>query len=273
MPQALQVINAFKQNLAGAVFEALAPGTGDSFQVQNVPLESAPYLAEVWGTDDDSAFELSVYGSRWHDQTLGLRMAGPAASSYGPVERATLLSPCGADQRLYSSDTLHFNVKATAADNFNATAIIYYPDLPGIAARLATWAQVKSMTKNLVGINVPLVAGVGDYGASVALNSADDRLHADTDYAVLGFTSNIPCPLVAISGIDTGNMRMGGPVLADADHDSTLFVDLAENYNAALIPIINANNRGSIFLQAAGLTAITPNIDVMLAELSSKFSG
>src|ERR1700674_3491915 len=118
MPHALQVVNAFKQNLAGTVFEALAPGTGDSFQVQNVPLESAPYLAEVWGTDDDSAFELSIYGSRWHDQTLALRMAGPASAALAPAGRATLLSPSGADQRLYSSDNLHFNVKAVAADNF-----------------------------------------------------------------------------------------------------------------------------------------------------------
>jgi hypothetical protein len=273
MGAALQVINAFKQGLVGGAFEALAPGTGDSFTVQNVPQQDPAYLAEVWGADSASSYELSVVASRFHDQQFGIRMSGTNSGALAPVRRSTLLSVAGADQRLYPSDVLTVQVNGTAADNVNATLLVYYSNLPGIAARLASWDWVTSMVKNMVGIRVNLTPGAGNWGASVALNATDNRLHADTDYAVLGITSNLPAAAVALSGIDTGNLRVGGPVLADGERDSMLFVQYAQAYNAALIPIINSNNAGAIFLQAAALTNAAIVTDVILAELSQKFVG
>jgi hypothetical protein len=273
MPAALQVINAFKQNLTGGAFEALAPGTGDSFTFQNVPQDAPAYATQVWGVDDASPAELSLFASRWHDQQFGVRGEIPDGSTLAPANRSTLITAEGLDQRIFPSDVLNVNVFGTAADNVNASIIIYYSDLPGIAARLATYEYVRANNKNLVGIHVSLTSGSGDYGASAALNSADNRLHANTDYAVLGFTSPEAAALVTLSGVDTGNQRVGGPVLGDGDKDAQLFVNLARYWGAALIPIINSNNAGAINLQAAQTTGGSLEIDVMLQELPQPFNG
>lgn len=272
MGAALQIINAFKQNITGGAFEPLTPGTGDSFTVQNVPQSSETFLAEVWGVDDAAAAEIFIKASRFHDQQFGIRMQLVDGSALAPAGRTEMLLPGGLNQALFPSDVLDIEVNGTGGDNVNATLLVYYSDLPGISARLATYETVKRMQKNLVGINVPITMGTGDWGAGAALNSADNRLHANTDYAVLGFTSDIPAAAVALSGIDTGNQRVGGPVLGDAEHDCNLFVDLARCYNAALIPVINSNNAGSIILQAADPSGASISCDVMLAELGEAFT-
>lgn len=273
MGAALQVINAFKQGLTGGAFEALAPGTGDSLTVQNVPQAAPAYLSEIWAANSAHQYELSVVASRFHDQQFGIRMSGLASSGLAPSGRSELLNVVGADQRLFPSDVMTVQVNGTAADNVNATLQVYYTDLPGIAARLAHWDWVQANLKNIVGIRVGVTPGAGNWGASVALNSSDNRLHANTDYAVLGFTSNLPAAVVGLSGIDTGNLRVGGPVLADGERDSMLFVNHARFYSAALIPVINANNAGAIFLQAGALVTTALVLDVMLAELSVPFTG
>jgi phage gp46-like protein len=272
MGAALQIINAFKQNITGGAFEPLSPGTGDSFTVQNVPQSSETFLAEVWAVDDASAAEIFIKASRFHDQQFAIRMQVTDGSALAPVERASLLLPSALNQALFPSDVLDIEVNGTNADNVNVTLLVYYSDLPGISARLASYETVQRMQKNLVGINVPLTPGTGDWGTGAALNSADNRLHANTDYAVLGFTSDLPATAVALSGIDTGNQRVGGPVLGDAEHDCNMFVDLARKYNSALIPIINSNNAGAITLQAASPSGTPIALDVMLAELGETFT-
>jgi hypothetical protein len=269
MPQGLQVVNFFKQNLTGGGFEALAPATGDSATFFNVPIGSAAFLGEIWGVDDDSTAELSLTASRFHDQVFGIRVALPAGSSLAPAGRSVLVSPTGLDQPIFPSDVLAVQASGTAADNVNCTIILYYPDIPGISANLVPYNQVKGSMKNLVGINVPLTSGSGNYGTSVALNASDNRLHANTDYAVVGFTSDVPLCSLYIQGVDTGNLRVGGPVLSDPGHDSYMFVDLDRALNVAggLIPVINSNNAGSTILGAAALVGGSANVDVLLAEI------
>lgn len=273
MPQALQVLNLFKQAITGGAFEALAPGTGDSLTFQNVPQESEAYFAEVWAVDDAHACELSFYASRWHDQQFGIRMEVPSGALISPANRPYNVLPGGVVQPIFPSDVLFPRVNGTASDNVNVTALLYYENLPGIDARLMSYQMLRGAYKNLVGINVALTPGAGNYGASAALNSSDNRLHANTDYAVLGFNCKTPASLVALSGIDTGNQRVGGPVIGDAEHDSEMFINLARKFDAALIPVINSNNAGAINLQAANVNNTAIVVDVQLAELKSTFSG
>lgn len=267
MPPGLQVQTWFKQAITGGAFEALAPGTGDSATFFNVPQGSFANLSETWGVDDASPCEVSLVASRFHDQQFAIRAELPDGSTLAPVNRATKVDTAGIDQPIFPSDVLNVQVNGTAADNVNVTLVLYYADIPGIQSRLFTYEQVAAAAGNRVGINVTLTPGAGDWGASVALNAADNRLHANRDYAVLGFTSTTPLAAVGMSGIDVGNLRVGGPVLADGDHDSTLFIDLARAYNAALIPVINSNNAGNTLLQAADPAAGATAIDVQLVEL------
>ncbi len=270
MPQGLQVVNFFKQTLAaGGSFEALAPATGDSATFFNVPIGSAAFLGEAWGVDDASPAELSLTASRFHDQVFGIRVSMPDGSTLAPTGRSVNVSPVGLDQPIFPSDVLTVQANGTNGDNVNATLILYYPDIPGISANLVSYGQIKGSLKNLVGINVPITTGSGDYGATVALNAADNRLHANTNYAVLGFTADIPVSSMFIQGVDTGNLRVGGPVLADPEHDAYMFVDLDRSLNipGGLIPVINSNNAGSTVLAGAATSGGATNVDVLLAEL------
>jgi hypothetical protein len=267
--QGLQVVNFFKQNITGGGFEALAPGTGDSNTFFNVPQGSPAYLAEVWAVDDANSAEVSLTASRFHDQVFGIRTAIPDGSTLAPPNRASLVSPAGVDQPIFPSDVLTVQVDGTGADNVNVTLVLYYQDIPGIAANLIGWDSLRSRAGNLVGITTTLTPGSGDWGATVALNASDNRLHANTYYALLGFTAQEPLAAVGISSIDTGNLRVGGPVLGDPEHDAYLFVDLARAYGANLIPVINSNNAGSTNLQAADPAAGAVIVDVLLAELGT----
>ena len=273
MGQALQIVNFFKQGLTGGAFEALAPGTGDSATFFNVPQGSGPFLAEVWGVDNASVAEFSLTASRFHDQTFGIRLACPSGAALAPTTRPSLLSPAGFDQPIFPSDVLSVQVNGTAADNVNASLMIYYPNLPGIDGRYASSAYVRSAMKNLVGVRVSPTSGAGQWGTSVALNSVTNLLHANTDYAILGFTCQTPIAALGISGVDTGNLRVGGPVVAAPEHDAYLFADLSDKYGVPLIPVINSNNAGAINVQAAHTSAAAKVVDVLLAELSSPFGG
>jgi len=270
MPAGLQTVSFFKQTLAaGGSFEALAPATGDSATFFNVPQDSLPYLAEVWGVDDASAALISLHGTRFHDQSVGMLFAVPPALTQNSGFISSLGSPAGADQRIYPSDVLTVSANGTNGDNVNVTIILYYPNLPGISARLYTWDAIRSNIKYLHGVQVAVTAGAGDYGTSAALNSTQNDLHANKDYALLGFTSDVPLSSVVVQGIDTGNLRVGFPVIADPAHDAYAFRDLAMTYNAPLIPVINANNAGNVLVQAADTAGSTANVVVQLAELET----
>lgn len=273
MPAALQTVTFFKQNITGGAFESLAPATGDSATFFNVPQGSGPYLAEIWGVDDAHVAEISLTASRFHDQTFGIRTAIPSGAALAPTTRPSLVSPAGFDQPIFPSDVLTVQVNGTAADNVNVTLQLYYPQLPGIDARLATSQFVRQNLKNLVGVRVSPTSGAGTYGATVALNSVTNLLHANTDYALLGFTSQTPIASLVVQGIDTGNMRVGGPVLAAPEHDAYLFSDLSDKYGVGLIPVINSNNAGGTTIAAAHTSAAAKVVDVLLAELSVPFTG
>jgi hypothetical protein len=255
MPAGLQVVNWFKVNAGGSGFEALAPGTGDSATFFNVPQGTAAFLGEVWAVDNASPAVLSLKASRFHDQQLGIVVQVPDGSTLAPANRAVNLSPAGIDQPIFPSDVLDVSADMTAADDINVTLVLYYPDLPGISARLATAEFVRSAAGNLVGIQATITPGTGDWGATV------------------GLTSQAPLAAVGISGTDTGNLRVGGPVLADPEHDATMFLDFARAFGLPLVPIINSNNAGATLIQAADTTPAATPITVLLAELSQPFSG
>jgi len=272
MSAALQVLNFYKQSLSGGSFEALTAGTGDSLTFQTIPnAGDSPvgWLSEVWGANSANVCEYSLTASRFHDQTYGMRMASPAASSFAPTTTPVALSPLGFDQPIYSADVLSVKVNGTSTNKVNVTCVVYYPDLPGVAFNGVTSQYVKANTKYLVGVNVQPTAGAGDWGTSVVLNSQTGLLHAGRQYAVLGFTAQQAIQAVGIQGIDTGNLRVGGPVTGDPNIDAYMFSRLADNYNAPLIPVIQANNQGAINVYAANLSSGAVVLDIQLAELTS----
>lgn len=272
MPAALQLNLFEKQNLTGGAFEALSANPASAATFYTIPgAGDAPvgWLAEIWGANDDNPAEFSFTASRFHDQTFGIRMAVPSGATLAPSGRPVNISPCGFDQPIYSADVLTVKVNGTAGDNSAVTCITYYPNLPGIDFNGVSAQYVKQNTRYLVGVNVQPTSGSGPFGSAVTLNSETALLHAGRQYAVLGFTAQRPIQAVSISGIDMGNLLIGGPVTGDPNVDAYLFPRLAEAYGADLIPVIQANNQGAIDIAAANLVGGTENIDVILAELTT----
>lgn len=269
MGAALQVLNFYSTSLSGGGFEALTAGTGDPASFYTVPRDPAGWLSSIYGLDDTNPMELSLTGSRFHDNTYGIRLELPDGGTLAPANRPSLVSPPGFDQPIYPADTMSVKVSGTASDNVNVTVVTFYPDLPGVAFNGVTSQYVKQNGGNHVGVYVNPTSGSGNWGTSVVLNSSTDLLHAGKQYAVMGFTSQTPVAACGLVGIDTGNLRVGGPILGDPSVDSFLFATLAEKHNAPLIPVIQANNAGATNIYLAHTTGASTKMSVYLIELRS----
>jgi hypothetical protein len=270
MGAALHELSAGKPAITGGAFESLSALGGDSLSLFAFPTGSRAWLLTQWAIDSDAKAEFDTRSPRLHDNVRGLRVSTtPLAPGAVTTNGAQIVGPRYAKQPLYSSDTLIMEVNGTAADDAILSSLIYYENLPGIQANLVTWQEIESRIVNLVGIKVAPTAGTTTvFGATVALNSSDDRLQADVDYALLGYTTDTPFTTFGIRGPDTGNLRVGGPGMIDGYITTNWFVNLSKDQNLPLIPVINANNRGTTNIDLTdGEGGITPNIDLIFAEL------
>src|SRR2546430_15212145 len=162
---------------------------------------------------------VSVTASRFHEQVYGIRASVTSGAATAPINRAVCISPIGVDQPIFPSDILSVQVNGTASDDAIVTITVYYPDIPGIHARLATCDYVRQNTKNLVGINTNLTPGDGVAGTAGAPNAADNRLHAHTDYAPPRDTSHPALPPPPVSRVGTGHPKGCGPGVGPPQHE------------------------------------------------------
>jgi hypothetical protein len=264
---AMQVVRAFKQNITGGAFEALAAGTGDSLQIPAFAAGSSARLLEAWGATSGAAADFDIRSPDFHDNTRGLRFAYMAQPSAGKPQR---FLPGALFQPLYISDVLTAEVNGTATNNVGLNLLEYFDQLPGASdQRLASWPEIASRMVDMVGIFVgPTAGAAGDYGAARALNADDDRLIANTDYAILGATSQLPCELLTFTGPETSGRKFGLPLLTREEGSGQWFVELSQRYQLPMIPIVNSNNKGNILFQAADSAGATvPHVTLLMAEL------
>jgi hypothetical protein len=193
-----------------------------------------------------------------------------------------LLLPNSVDIPAWSADTLSVSVNGTAADNADVVLQLYYTDMPGSAQRLARYDFVEQTirqgiggTSRVLGIEVTVTPGAtGNYGTSVALNANDDRLQADFDYALIGYSCDQPILSFGIRGPDTSFLRIPMPGHWNTRITADWFLRQSQQRNQARVPVINANNKGSTLLDAihpsnAGATKLS----LYLAQLPNRFQG
>ncbi len=122
-----------------------------------------------------------------------------------------------------------------------------------------------------MGCEVTVTSGaIGAWGASAAVNSTFDNFEAGANYALLGYLVRTACLGVAITGKDTGNLKIGGPGSDDPLETRNYFVAWDRLTPQPRIPIIQANNRGSTVVQNVDIAAGTVSIvTLFLAQLSS----
>lgn len=248
----------------GAAGAAAAAVPGDSLNVKAVPFDNAVFLEQVWHIGGTAGF-VRITSPRMHDQAQGLRLQGLANT---PVP----LLPEEAFQPLYSQDALSVTIAGGATETDIAYLAMYYRDIPGMSARLVSWADIAGRIRNLIGVQVAVAgaAAIGDWGPGDAITSDFDQLKANVDYAVLGYETTVAVGAVGLRGPDTGNARVGGPGTTERQETRDWFVRQSRATGLPHIPVINAANKATTLVDInddAAATACT--VSFVLAELGA----
>lgn len=274
MPYAQVLSTASVASSTGGTFaDALAANQGDSLAVANFAGGGARVL-EAWAIDSLHAAELEVIYSRpeaTHDQQRGWRSSiqSAAFNVVGHVGQVSLLSG-KMTLNLFKSDTPQLLVTSTASDCVVYSWLTEYDDLPGAAAAFVHPQTVIDHHKSRVGIRVSAAASgtAGAYGAQRAFNADDDRLHANTWYAIEGLNTQLPVTTISLIGPDFGGQRIGLPAGSIQIESSSWFLDQSYKWGKGLVPVFNSNNKGNTLVQVCDSVASTsPQIDFQLVEL------
>ena len=267
MGHALEVLTGQATN-PGAVDTALTANAGDSFTVRSAAQGSHISLVDAWAFTTTN-LHFRVRSPRMHDQAQNMRFQ-PTASKANP------LMPRFAGQRLYSQDTLTCEIQGGAAEVDMATLLVYYDDLPGVNSRLFDFADIKPHIANLTTVEVDLTSSATscNYSPTVALNGSFDTLKRNVDYAILGYECPVAGGTLGIRGSDTGNLRVGGPLLDTTLFTRAWFVQLDADLTPPCVPVINAANVGAINVDCACQAASTAfRVGINLAELDTVLAG
>jgi hypothetical protein len=261
MPQAAETIVGHVANPSSTV-TALTAAAGGSFAVRNFANTASAYLDQVWAHEATAGI-IRIRSPRLHDQVQGIRL------QVGDTNPRLLL-PDNVSQLLFPSDNLTVEMTGGGSETDLGAFNVYYTDLPGIAARLANWSEIQPRIKNIVGVEVDCTTSstAGEWSGGTALNATFDNLQANADYAVLGYNVGTACGAVAISGADTGNLKIGGPGALDGIQTREFFINQAVKTGRPYIPVINSNNRGATLAYVADpATSASVHVSFVLAEL------
>lgn len=261
MGLALEVVTGRAVN-PGAVVTTLTPNSGNSFVVRDFPDGQSAYLEGMW-TQQAAAGVFQVHSARMHDDVRGIRFTAAAANVRNLLDDY-------AEQFLYPNDPLRVEMTGGGAETDSGALLVYYQNLPGIDARLFTWDQIKPRIVNHLTVVVATAgpATAGDWSAGTVITTSSDLLKADTDYAILGYTTDTECLAVGLSSSDTGNLRVGGPGPVEPIETRDWFISLSQAHGTPHIPVFNSNNRGSTNSFVAKNTAAgTVNVAWHLAQL------
>lgn len=248
---------------AGATLTALTMATGDSLAVRSFPGDTDAWLLNAWA-QEATAGTLTVTSPRMHDNVQGIR-------SNNLITNPQPLLPKMAQQRLYAQDTLVTKLSGGGAEVDAASLLVWYRNVPGVDAQLATWDEIKPRIVNVLTVETQHTTGgtAGDYGGSLALNANFDLLKANRPYAILGYLPTAACLSVGYKGPDTGNVRIGGPGSTSRIETRQWFVDIATLTGLPFIPVINAANKGATFVDLVSTaTGASVTVDTVLAELA-----
>lgn len=263
MGQALQVVTGQVTNPSTAV-TALTPNTGDSFTVQSAAAGSEIRLLNAWAFAATSGI-VRIRSPRMHDQAQNMRLQSLASIPYP-------LLGMEESQILYPQDNVTVEMTGDAAAVDLVSLLVYYNDLPGIAANLHNWSEIMPQINKLTTIEVDLTSSATscNYSPTVALNGTFDTLIRNQNYALLGYTCAVSGGTLGFTGNATGKVRCGGPLVARQDFTANWFIRLNAATGKPTIPVFNSADVASIFLDVAAQAVSTSfKVGVNLALLNS----
>lgn len=250
----------------GAALTSLTPNTGDSFVVKNFNTDSAKArLVSLWAFGA-TAGVVRVFSPLLHDDAQGIRLRYTAAD---PTE----LVPDEFAQAVVAQDQLNVQMSGGGAETDTLAMLLLYDNVAGAEnQRLYTYDQIAPRIKHYLGIECNLTTGAtaGQYGGAQAINTNFDVLKANTDYAILGYQCDNNALAVGITGPDTSNFRVGGPVTTRHEVTAGWFVDLAKKSGQPAIPVFNSANKANTLIDIVDTaTAASRNISFICAQLTS----
>lgn len=244
-------------------FTATTVAPGDSLVVRNFNPPDTAFLEGVI-RKGAAAGASRIVSPLFHDNVTGLTMFTSESPTRFELEQYQ-------GQQLRSSDTLSVLMTGGAAETDGVALQIYYSNLPGSSARLHAWGDIAGNIRNLKAVQVAVTnSATTGVWTDTAITTTENQLHADSDYAILGYLIDTACMAVAFKGQETGNLRVGGPGVTSSDDTASFFVDQSNQRGTPHIPVFNANNRFSFYVSTVDVVAsTTANVTVMLAELAT----
>jgi hypothetical protein len=262
MGAALEVITG-QVSSPNTTLTQLVANSGSSYAVRATDPSANIQLLNAWAFTA-TAGVLRVRSPRMHDQAQNTRFQ-TVASIPRPV------MALGESQELYSQDNIIVEMTGDSAAVDMASLLVYYASIPGLAANLQTWAAIAPLISKITTVEVDLTSsGTScNESASVALNGTFDTLIRNQSYAILGYECGTTGGTLNITGADTGNTRVGGPLYNQTELTAAWFVFLSQQYGLPLIPVINSANVAAVNLTVeAQATSASFKVALNLALLS-----
>lgn len=254
------LLNAVNPGAAGGAATPLA-GSGDSLTVRNFQKPDTAYLESIIRMGTTAGFA-QVQSPYLHDNVQGIRIT--------PSESPSLFSlPYEVSQALQPQDNLSASLSGGAAETDIMALLTYYTNLPGSAARLHSPGDILGNVAYIKPVRVAVTssATIGGWSDTV-ITTTENLLHANTDYAVLGYMSNAALGVIGVKGQDTGNLRVCGPGSTSELATTDYFVALSTFTGRPHIPVINSANSNGTFISVAAATAsVAAVVEIVLAQL------
>lgn len=261
MPRAADTILYSALNPGAGPTAATVTASGDPSSFRNFTPPSKAYLDNIMRMGVTAGF-VQVRSPLFHDFNQGIRVT--------PAENPSIFSlPAGIAQMVQPQDTPVVELSGGAAETDMAALSLYYEDLPGAASRLHDWGEIVGNVKSVKPLRVAVTssATIGAWVDTV-ITTSEDLLHANTDYAVVGYMSNAALGVVCLKGIDTSNLRVGGPGSTQEFPTTQYFKYMNEKTGRPYIPVFNSANKNGTFVSvAAGAVSVAAVVELILLEL------
>jgi hypothetical protein len=203
-------------------------------------------------------------------QRISANMVAPRLSSGGGYGSFT--------QHLVPQDvlTIEQTGSGTGGQIETGSILVWYDNLPGINGRFIDCPTLQKYGVNQMNVEVTITTlTTGGYSGQVAVNSSTassgDNWKANTDYALMGITTDVRCCTVRIQGVDTGNLGVGVPgeyTMQDVQAD--WFLRLASQWGKTMIPVFNSANKNAILVDAVSQqVAVTAICTLQFVELAA----
>lgn len=259
---AIDSVYTFATN-PGAGPAATAAAAGDSLTIRNFPMGSSSARIEHLIRRGATAGFARLRSPRFHDNATGINW-----NSGETVD--TLTMPHEVGQPVYPADTLIAEVSGGAAESDALGFLVYYDDLPGISAQVKSPGDVIGNIRNMKHFQVAAPAGANSWTDTV-ITTTENQLHADADYAVLGYRCSATAAMVGVKAPETGNLRICGPGSTTGIATDDWFLRWSRLTGKPCIPVFNANNRAGVFVSAIDVAAVAGLVVTLVcAELVSK---